>query len=59
MYCIYYFLFLCRGDTTSSVYEYVGLEERWVLRPELELEEPKCCMGVALVDRENLQCYDE
>ncbi len=49
----------CSGGTTSSVYEYVGLEEQWILRPELELEEPKCCMGVTPAIGDNLQCYEE
>lgn len=43
----------------SSVYEYDGLAEDWVLRSDLELEVERGFVATTLARGDGLQCYDE
>ncbi len=43
----------------SSVYEYDGIGENWILRSDLELEVERGFVATTLARGDGLQCYDE
>ncbi len=51
-------LFISADGLSSSIYEYDGLTEEWLLKPEFRLEEGREFFATTFALGENMQCRD-